>query len=110
MSPSDPLWLLILMPVIFVTVVIVSLVQEPAYALSILQSWASAEQLEILQHKRCFFCGAFPWWRAIQMPMIFFVIVRDQSGGERSGWVQFDRDGRGGYESDPEIIWNDSDV
>jgi hypothetical protein len=77
---------------------------------SALERWALAKRFEILQSKRCFFCGAFPWWTTTQKQTVFFVTVRDDSGRERSGWLRFGDWLGGGYKDEPDIIWSETNA
>jgi hypothetical protein len=112
MSSFDPHWLLLLPFPIGVTFIIVYLFRRPAFALSVLQRWASSKRYEILRYDRCFYCGPFPWWTTSHQQMVFFVTIRDDSGRERSCWLRFGSFCNGGfndgYKDEPDIIWEDA--
>jgi hypothetical protein len=108
-NSEPPLWLLWLLPLIFLTLSVLILRRWPAYARSILHRWAVTKRYEILHFERCFFCGAFPWWTTSQRQMVFFVTVRDDSGRERSGWIRFGSYWGGDYNDEPDIIWGDTE-
>ena len=42
--------------------------------------------------------------------MVFFVIIRDDSGRVHSGWLRFGNFWGRGHEDEPDIIWKGKDV
>ena len=50
---------------------------------SVLRTWAAENNFEILNVKRCFWCG--------RSETVFFVTVRDENHHERSAWVTVTR-------------------
>jgi len=110
MSNSEPPFWLWLMPVAALIFGFVIYRWHIWRGRSALQQWASTKRFEILESKRCFFCGAFPWWTTSQKQTVFFVTVRDDSGRERSGWLRFGDWLGGGYKHEPDIIWRDTNA
>lgn len=55
---------------------------------SILRRWASENRFEILSsEQRNLWVGPF-FWKSSNAQTIYYVKVRDETGGERRGWVK----------------------
>lgn len=77
-------------------------------ASSILEKWAAANGLEILDCQRPFYSGAFNWWTTSGGQVVYSVRVRDKKGHERSGWVRCGNYWNGVLSSDKiEVKWNE---
>jgi hypothetical protein len=76
---------------------------------AILRKWAAEHRLRIVQVKRCFTCGPFPWF-ASSKTIVFTVSVTDDSGRIRNGWVRCgSRYGGVLFCDDADVIWKEED-
>jgi len=82
---------------------------EARRARSILGKWAEGEGVQIIDFKRAFLIGAFPFWKTSRSQVIFSVRVRDRERREKRGWVRCGNFWGGVFFSNQaEVIWRQS--
>ncbi len=78
-----------------------------ARARQILARWAQRNQLQILQRQYCFLARGPFWWRSSNSHAVFYVVVRDKFGFEKSGWVRCGAWLWGLLSDRADVVWNE---
>lgn len=73
---------------------------------AILKKWAEEEGVHIVTFERVFFSGGFSAFSTSRNQVVYSIVVRDQNGRERKGWVRCGSFWNGVWGSDEaEVKW-----
>jgi hypothetical protein len=97
----------LLFAVFVITLVILAWVWHFSRSRSILQKWADDNGYQLLQAEyRWFRKGPF-FWATSQDQVVYYVIVPDQLGRERRGWVRCGSWFLGMFSNQADVRWED---
>jgi hypothetical protein len=93
--------------VVLILLAILVLVSDYPYSRSIeiLDEWARVNHYQILsREERHFRRGPFTWTMS-RVQTVFYVVIHDELGRKRSGWVRCGNWSRGLVKNEVEVIW-----
>ena|SRR5437868_2077655 len=93
--------------VLLLVVVAISYAWTQSRSQSILQKWADVNGYQIVEkERRTFLKGPF-FWSSSKSQIIFRVVVRDEQGYTRSGWVRCGSWWWGLFTDDVDVRWDE---